>query len=278
MKNIYLGIDHILLEAERWNAQSEHAAQNRLLLKDRDRITLESKVIGTAQTRRSAADHGDLLRILFPDLVHHFWYIALFGRELTLRYELLDLVYRHRRINISARAGFLAFFVAYPPADRGERYLFLYKLKCFIITAFGCKLDITLHRYMRRAGGLAWRGSFRHNIGAVYTVIRIIAFAAPQSIARRIRRSSLVGRSRAELLAELYRVELAVFNTLTAGDAFILVHFSYIICPYRIRRAEVSRDAERKAGAAAAVADGSSVIIAWCDIEFVDKPVVLGAL
>ena len=201
-----------------------------------------------------------------------------FSGELLFRDEALDLVDGYRRVHRGARAGLLALLVADPAADRREGQLFADELERLVKAALGGELDIALDRDVRRACRLAGRGALRHDVRAVDAEVGIVVLARPQRVARRIGRAVLRGRTVAELHAELHGVELAVFHALAAGHALVLVHLGDVIGADRVRRAEVRGDAQRKARAAAAVADRRRILEAGRDVELVDKAVVLGAL
>ena len=79
-------------------------------------------------------------------------------------------------------------------------------------------------------------------------------------------------------MPQLYRIELAVFHALAAGNTLVLIHLGNIIRADGVGRAEISGDAQREAGAAAAVADGGGVLIAGGDVQLMHKTVLFGTL
>ena len=131
---------------------------------------------------------------------------------------------------------------------------------------------------MGRTCGFAGSRSFRHDVRTIRPIVGIIPFAGPERISRGLRRSLQVCRPGTQLLPKSHRIELTVLHALTAGNAFLLIHFRDVIGSDRIRRMEIGRDTQRKAGAAAAVADCRTVVISRRHVQFMDKPVVFGAL
>ncbi len=79
-------------------------------------------------------------------------------------------------------------------------------------------------------------------------------------------------------MTELQGVGLAVFNALAAGHAVVFVNNSLIVGAHTVRAAEHRGKTQGEAGAAAAVADGGSVLKAGSLIYLVDKAVILGTL
>ena len=131
---------------------------------------------------------------------------------------------------------------------------------------------------VRGAGRLAGRGAALHNVGAVRAVFDVVAGTVPGDCAVGVISIGDVRVRRAVFLTEAERVRLAVLNALPAGDALFLVDTRGIVGAYGVLGAEVLRDAQRKARAAAAVAYCGGVLKAGGLVYLVDKTVVLGAL
>ena len=200
------------------------------------------------------------------------------GLKILLGDEFFDIVDCDGRVDVAARACVLACLVADAAADCRERVFFLYKLKRLGVSSLSGELNIALNGNVRRALCLAGRRAGLHDVGAGCAVIDVVALLIPGHFLIRL---ICVGDMRiggAQLLAELYGVGLAVFNALAAGDALVLINLGDEVRAYAVGRAEQLCDAQRIAGAAAAVTYGVYAVKAERLVDLVNKAVILGAL
>ena len=138
---------------------------------------------------------------------------------------------------------------------------------------------IALHGNVRGTCRLARRGAALDDVGAVGAEVGVVVLAAPeQGVARGLCRARDRRAAGAELAAELHGVHLAVFHALAAGDALVAVHAGDVVRLHGVGRAEIGRDAQRVAAAAAAVADRGGVLVAGGHVQLVHEAVALGAL
>ena len=278
LENLDLGIDNVLFEAEGWDAHGEHAAERLFLFVNGHGVALDCEIVCAAQAGRACTDDGDLLLIGLADLIDHLGNEAVLGLKILLGDELFDIVDSNGRVDVAARACVLACLVADAAADCRERVFFLYKLKRLGVSSLSGELNIALNGNVRRALCLAGRRAGLHDVGAGCAVIDVVALLIPRHFLIRL---ICVGDMRiggAQLLAELYGVGLAVFNALAAGDALVLINLGDEVRAYAVGRAEQLCDAQRIAGAAAAVTYGVYAVKAERLVDFVDKAVILGAL
>ena len=132
---------------------------------------------------------------------------------------------------------------------------------------------------MRRALGLTWRGALVGDLAAVGAVVDVVLVLAPEAVHRgELRLGGLFLVLGAELGAQLEGAHLAVVHAEAAGHALVAVDLGDVVGPQHVRGVEVLAQAQREAGAAAAVADGGGAVIALGGVYLVDKAVVLGAL
>ena len=200
------------------------------------------------------------------------------GLKILLGDELFDIVDSNGRVDVAARACVLACLVADAAADCRERVFFLYKLKCLGVSSLSGELNIALNGNVRRALCLAGRRAGLHDVGAGCAVIDVVALLIPGDLEVGLVCIGNVRVAGAHLLSQTNGVGLAVFNTLTAGNALILVDLCDEVGANTLGSAEQLCDAQRIAGAAAAVAYGVYAVKAERLVDLVNKAVILGAL
>ena len=132
---------------------------------------------------------------------------------------------------------------------------------------------------MSGTGGLAGRGAGLGNVGTVGTEVNVVGgLLKHAALGGGVDVDMLGGVDLAELLAELESVVLAVLDALTAGDAVSLVDNGLVVGTHAVRLAKILGNAQREAGAAAAVADGGGVLKAGSLVDLVYETVILGTL
>ncbi|MPM58084.1 hypothetical protein SDC9_104913 [bioreactor metagenome] len=185
------------------------------------------------------------------------WNKAAIRCELLCGDELLHLVNGDRSVDFPAHAGVFAATVADASANGGQRVFKLDQLQRLAVFPLGGKLEIALHGDMRGAVGLAGGGAALDHILAVQAVLCVPFILRPVLVPRGDGCVDVLhhGRFGAELLAQLQRVDRAVFHALSAGDAFAGVHLGDIVGAHHIHVLKHSGGAERKAPATAAIAD-----------------------
>ncbi len=128
LKHVDLSIYDLALKAEGRDSEGEHAAGNRVAVKNGDVCLAHlGQVRSTAHAGTACADYRDLLDIIgVGSLMTALGDIASLFAQLLLGNELLDLVDGNRTVELAAGACVLASSVADAAADRRER------LSCFI--------------------------------------------------------------------------------------------------------------------------------------------------
>ena len=116
-------------------------------------------------------------------------------------------------------------------------------------------------------------------VAAVRAVVGVVVLLAEpeQLLVRGLVLRRVRGRG-AELLAELERAEVAVFNAEAAGDALLRVHLGDVVGADDVRGLEVLGYAQGEAGAAAAVADSRRAVGRVEVRNLVHEAVLLAAL
>ena len=192
--------------------------------------------------------------------------------------ELFDVVDGDGVVNITACTGILAELGTYASADCGEGVFLLDKLQGILISSHRRKLYIALNCYVGRAICLTGSRTGLDYVFTVFSPVLVPMLPAPYLIIGRFGFFYLYRSGRAQLLSEPQSVHLAVFNTLTAGDAFALVNLSAIIGLHNGRIIKEPAASQGKAGALAAVAYAGNSAGAVDVRQLMDKPVVLGSL
>ena len=181
------------------------------------------------------------------------------GLHILLGDEFLYIVDCDGIVNIAAGARILAEFRTYAAADGGEGVLLLYKLKSLLISALSRELYIALNGNVSRAVCLTGCSTGLNYVFAVFAPVFVPVLLCPKLIIGRFGAAYLQGLCRAQLLAETQSVHLTVFNTLTAGDALILIDLRTVVGFHYRRCVEQPAAAQRQAGALAAVADAADL-------------------
>ena len=192
-----------------------------------------------------------------------------------IRDEPLHLINGYRLVHISSRALVLTAVIADPSADCRERIFLLDERQRVPISSLCRQPQISLHRDMRRTGGLAGRGSGLHHVLPVLTVIRVPVLFRPYTVPHLpvLRRNNGLGGT--QLLAQLQRIARTIFHALAAGYALRLVDLCHVVGADHVPCAVHQTDPQPKAGTGAAVADGRA-LPGLLDIRHVmHQPVVL---
>ena len=202
------------------------------------------------------------------------------GRKVLLGNELLHLVDGNRRIDAPARAGVLTTAVADAAANRRQRILTLDEGQRVAITPLRRELEVSLHRDVSRARGLA-RGRSRV-IGLDAVLVPIIGAPLLRTPLHGVGQLLLgilrhLPRARgAQLLAELYRPRGAHLDASAAGHALVGLGARHICGAGQVRRVEQLRGAQRIAHVHVAVADGEDLVLAIDVGDLMHKAVGLG--
>ena len=122
---------------------------------------------------------------------------------------------------------------------------------------------------------LAGGGAAFHHVAAVGAVIDVVALLIPGNGPVGVVGVGNGGVVDAALLAQPQGVGLTVLHALAAGHALLLIHPCHKVGADGVLGAEHLRNAQGKAGAAAAVADGGGVLKAGGLVDLVHQAVVL---
>ena len=280
--HVDLRLDDILVELVRRYSVAEHSARFGVLLKHGRFIAHRSQIVCATQTRRTAADDGDLL---FPALLDVGADIDLrhktcLGMQVFLRNEFLHGVDSHGAVDRTARTSVLATAVADTPAHCRERVLAFDQLQCLGVFAFCGFLQITLHGDMCRTSGLTRRRTGLITVDAVLVAVVFRPFLRTPfgSVRQLLFRISLRTMLGAELLTQLHRTCRAVLHAPAAGYAVLRIHFRHVRATRHIRSIKELRGTQRIAYLHVAVADGKDLTLAVYIGHLVYKSVVLGFL
>ena len=176
--DVYLRLDHFLVKFVRRDTVSEHSARFFVLLEHSRFISHRSEVVCATQTRRTAADDGDLL---FPALLDigadiDLRHKACLGMQVFLGNEFLHGVDSYSAINRTSCARVLTTAVTDTSAYCRERVLAFDEFERLGIFALGCFLEIALYGDMCRTSGLAGCRTGRVTIDAVLVAIVLVPF------------------------------------------------------------------------------------------------------
>ena len=132
------------------------------------------------------------------------------------------------------------------------------QLKGLFISSLRSQFYVSLYADMGRTVGFTGRCSGIHHVFPVNPVIRIPLVFRPFGIPRCFFGGNVFCHrlGGTQFLAQFQGVDRAVFHALAAGHTIILIHSCHIIGAYHIVIFEHFRGTQRKAAAAAAVADG----------------------
>ena len=277
-----LGCNDVLLQLVAGDSVGEHAARTGAPLEHHGVVALLGQVVGAREARRARAYDGHALGEVALHLGAHLGrHVAGRRVELGLGHELLDLVDGHRAVDGAARAGVLAAAVADAPAHRRQRVFAPDERERVGVAALGGKLEVALHRHVRRAGRLAGRRTRVVGLDAVgVTVARAPLLGPPLHLVGKL----LLGIAGhgvrapvAELLAELHRTGRAHLHAAAAGHAALGVGVRHVGRARQVGRVEQLARAQRVAHVHVAVADGEDLVLAVDVGDLVHEAVVLGA-